>query len=187
MSDVDKNKMRIIGIDPSMRNLGLVFGVLDLTTLEFDVHRVELTETEKSKSKTVRKSSDDFDRCQLLHEAVKAAQKEADMAFVEMPIGSQNAAAMLSYGACISLIASLDIPVIQCSPREVKEHATGDKLATKEEMIEWATKKFPAANWLKRGDKYLAKNEHLADACGAINAGIKGHEFQALVKMMRRS
>lgn len=184
MSD---KKMRIIGVDPSLRNTGIVFGTLDLESLEFDVHRVELTETEKSKSKTVRKSSDDYDRCQALHEALRAAAKEADMAFVEMPIGSQNAAAMLSYGACISLIASLEIPVIQCSPREVKECATGDKLATKEEMIAWATNKFPKANWLTRGGKYLAKNEHLADACGAINAGIEGYEFKALVKMMRWS
>ncbi|MNN85981.1 hypothetical protein D3C81_2033310 [compost metagenome] len=93
---------------------------------------------------------------------------------------------MLSYGACISLIASLDIPVIQCTPAEVKKFATGDKMATKEEMIAWATQKFPQVNWLERGGKYLAKNEHLADATGAINAGLNTDDFKALIVMLRK-
>lgn len=178
--------IKIIAIDPSLRNTGIAFGWLNLETLEWGVDRVELNETEKAKTKTVRKSSDDFDRCRILHEAVAKAEKEAAIAFVEMPIGSQNAAAMLSYGACISLIASLEIPVIQCTPMEVKKFATGDKNATKEEMIAWAVQKFPQVNWLERGGKVLLKNEHLADAVGAINAGLNTDDFKALIVMLRK-
>lgn len=178
--------MKIIGIDASLRNLGVVNGTLNLSTLEWKVDNLSLTITEKSKSKTVRKSSDDYDRCKLLHEALRERVKGVDIAFVEMPIGSQNAAAMLSYGAVISLIASLEIPVIQVTPRAVKEAALNDKNATKEEMIAWAFKKFPDANWLSRGGKLTLNNEHLADACGAVNAGLNDSDFRALVAMMNK-
>lgn len=178
--------IQIIGIDPSLRNFGLAKGELNLETLEWTIGSVELVKTEKGKSKTVRKNSDDFDRCRILYEGMKEAEKGAQMAFVEMPVGSQSAAAMLSYGACIALIAALDIPVIQVTPSQVKQHATGDKHATKEEMIVWATKKFPDANWLRQGQRFIAANEHLADACGAVNAGLQTDDFKALQVMMKR-
>lgn len=180
------SKIKIIGIDPSMSNLGIAKGYMNLDTLEWEVEEVELTKTEKGKSKTVRKSSDDYDRARLLYEALSQAEKGAEIAFVEMPIGSQSAAAMKSYGMCIQLIASLDIPVIQVTPAQVKLHATGDKNATKEEMIYWATDRFPEANWLRQGVRLTQANEHLADACGAINAGILEDDFKALIKMLRK-
>lgn len=179
------SKLKIIGIDPSLRNTGIAKGWLDLNTLEWQVEEVELVKTEKGKSKTVRKSSDDFDRARVLMEAVKLAEAGAEIAFVEMPIGSQSSDAMKSYGVCIALIASLGIPVIQVTPAQVKLHATGDKNATKEEMIYWATDRFPEANWLRQGTRITQANEHLADACGAINAGILEDDFKALVKMLR--
>lgn len=177
--------MRIIGIDPSLRNFGLVKGEIDLDTMEWTIFSAELVKTEKGKTKTVRKNSDDYDRCRILFEGLQEAQKGAQMAFVEMPVGSQSAAAMLSYGACIALIASLDIPVIQVTPSQVKQFATGDKHATKEEMIAWATNKFPDVNWLRSGQRFIAANEHLADAVGAVNAGLKTDDFKALRTMMQ--
>lgn len=180
------SKIKIIGIDPSMRNTGIAKGWLDLQTLKWEVEEVELTKTEKGKSKTVRKSSDDYDRARMLVEAVKMAEAGAEIAFVEMPIGSQSAAAMLSYGICVAVIASLDIPVIQVSPNQVKIHATGDRMATKEEMIAWAHGKFPDINWLQRGGKLTLNNEHLADAIGAINAGMAEDDFKALITMLRK-
>jgi Holliday junction resolvasome RuvABC endonuclease subunit len=180
------SKIKIIGIDPSLRNTGIAKGWLDLKTLEWEVEEVELVKTEKGKSKTVRKSSDDYDRTRILYEAIKAAEAGAEIAFVEMPIGSQSADAMKSYGACIALIASLDIPVIQVSPNQVKVHSTGDRNATKEEMIAWAHAKFPDINWLQRGGKLTLNNEHLADAVAAINAGMAEDDFKALITMLRK-
>lgn len=180
------SKIKIIGIDPSLRNTGICKGWLDLNTLEWGIEEVELAKTEKGKVKTVRKSSDDYDRTRILYEAIKEAEKGAEIAFVEMPIGSQSADAMKSYGACIALIATLDIPVIQVTPTQVKVHATGDKNATKEEMIGWAFKLFPKINWLQRAGKLTLNNEHLADAVGAVNAGMKDDDFKALIVMLRK-
>ena len=181
------SEVRIIGIDPSLRSTGIAFGKLDLDTLEWSVDEVELVKTEKGKSKTVRKSSDDYDRCRILYEAISSAEKRADIAFVEMPIGSQSADAMKSYGMCIAMMATLDIPVIQVAPSQVKVRALQDKNATKEEMIEWAFKLHPtAAGWLQQRGRLIAANEHLADAIAAINAGILEDDFQALLVMMRK-
>ena len=118
------SKIKIIGLDPSLRNFGIAKGWLDLETLEWQVEEVELVRTEKGKSKTVRKSNDDYQRARILYEGLKEAEKGAEIAFIEMPIGSQSASAMLSYGACIALAASLDIPTIQVTPAQVKLHAT---------------------------------------------------------------
>lgn len=178
-------KIRIIGVDPSMSNLGIAKGWLDIDDLTWAVDEVGLTKTEKSKLKAIRKSDDDYERSRLLYEALSEAEEKALLAFVEMPIGSQSAAAMKSYGMCIQLIAGLDIPVIKVTPGQVKSFATGDKNATKEEMIAWATEKFPDINWLRQGKRLIGANEHLADAVGAINAGMQQEDLQAWVAMQR--
>lgn len=180
------SRLKFIGIDPSMSNLGMCRGWIDLDTLEWEVEELNLQETKPVTSKTVRKSSLDYDRARELFEAQKEFAEGADFAFAEMPIGSQSAMAMKGYGMCIMLIASLDIPLIQVSPSEVKWRAVKDKNATKEEMIAWAVRKFPDINWLRRGQKVLGKNEHLADSIGAVNAGIMEDDFTSLVTMMRK-
>lgn len=176
----------VLGIDPSLRNFGYALAELDLHTLEFEVQQLKLVTTEATKVKTARKNSDDLDRCRAQYQALKEMEKKAKIAFVEMPVGSQSARAMMSYGACMALIGALDIPVIQVTPNEVKIAAVGDKLATKAEMIRWATATHPHEDWLKSGARYTNANEHLADAVGAIKAGVAGDEFAALMLMMMR-
>lgn len=180
------SKIQVIGIDPALRNFGFAFAELDLDHMTFDVKELQLVKTESTKVKTTRKNSDDMERCRSLYVALKAAEKRAKIAFVEMPVGSQSARAMMSYGACMTLIAALDIPVIQLTPKEVKIAAVADQNATKREMISWAASKHPGANWLVSRGRLIDDNEHLADAIGAINAGMQNSEFQAIVAMMRR-
>jgi len=179
------SRVKIIGIDPSLRNFGIAKGWFDLNTLKWEVEEVELIKTEKSKIKAMRKSADDYSRARILYEGLKEAEKGAELAFIEMPIGSQSASAMLSYGACVALAACIDIPLIQVTPSQVKIEAVGDRNATKEEMIAWATTLFPNANWLRQGKRIIGANEHLADACGAINAGMQESDFKAWVEMQR--
>lgn len=184
------NKIKVLGIDPALRNFGFAMATLDLDDMTFEVESLRLVKTASSKSKTTRKNSDDLERCRQQYLGLKEAEKGAKIAFVEMPVGSQSARAMMSYGACMALIAALDIPVIQLTPNEVKIAAVGDKNASKREMIDWASELFPNLNWLRMGKsgagRLIDDNEHLADAVGAINAGLVNSEFQAIVAMMRR-
>jgi len=193
------NEIKVVGIDPAMANLGIARGAVSIDTMEFKVERLTLVSTENETTKQVRKNSDDIRRARQLYTGMLGAIEDASLAFVEIPVGSQNSRAMASYGMCCMLIAACPIPVIQLTPDEVKLAGAGHKQASKEEMIQWAAAKFPHANWLRherdgrgKGGKVLYmkgdlqnSNEHLADACGAIQAGLLTDQFRQLMAMYR--
>lgn len=178
----------VLGLDPSLSNLGCFKAklaiengkVVDLIPL-----KLALTKTKKNPCKTVRVNSSDVERCRLLHSGLnECLTDDVDLVFVELPVGSQSARAMVSYGACISLIASISsVPVIQLLPIDLKLAACNKKTATKQEMIDWAVKHFPEENWIKsQGSGNIhADNEHIADALASIVAGVKTDEFKTLL------
>lgn len=185
-------QVKVLGVDPSLRNFGLVNATLDLDTMEFVVDKMHLakSESDAKAKKVVRKNSDDLDRASILTEAFHEACKDAQFAFVEVPVGSQSARAMASYGICIGVLAGCPIPMIQVTPTEVKVAGTKCKTATKQEMIEAAVEAHPEAKWLTRKLKgnleLIDANEHLADAVFAIQAGIATNEFKTAISMTRR-
>jgi Holliday junction resolvasome RuvABC endonuclease subunit len=184
-------KIKIVGVDPSLRNFGIVKAELDLDTMKFKVYDMRLVTSEDNAkaAKTVRKNSDDLRRARLLHEGFVGACKDASFAFVEVPVGSQSARAMASYGICVGVLAACPIAMIQVSPAEVKMAGTGEKTATKGEMIEAAVAAHPYAPWMTRKSKgkieLLNANEHLADSIWAIEAGIATDQFKGAVAMLR--
>lgn len=183
------SKLKIVGIDPALRNFGFCKATLDLGTMTFVVDDLILVESDSQAGKVVRKNSDDLRRAGLLHSGLVSACKGASIAIAEVPVGSQSARAMASYGMCVGVLASCPIPLIQVMPHEVKIAACGHKQAAKEEMIEWAMGRYPAAPWLMRKLKGemvpMLDNEHLADAIGAIEAGIQTDQFQQAISMYR--
>lgn len=180
-------EINIVGFDPSMSNFGCIAAKLNLNTgilTNVIPHLIEAPP--EPKSKQVRQNSMDLNRARHLFENMTSfiAQHKPDVICVEIPVGSQSARAMASYGMCIGLLASIDTPLIQVTPAEVKLRAAGSKTTTKAQMIEWATATYPEASWatVKRKGviEYTAKNEHLADALGAIYAGVKTDEFKQM-------
>lgn len=187
------NTVRVVGLDPALRNLGVVIAEVDLDDPDYSFKVVEMKlvqpKDEAKKAKTVRKNSDDLRRAKELHKALQEACKSARFAFVEVPVGSQSARAMASYGICIGVLASCPLPMIQLTPTEVKVAATGIKTATKDEVIEAMAEAHPEAKWLTRKVKgevtLLSSNEHLADAMSAIKAGIETDEFRIAAAMLK--
>jgi Holliday junction resolvasome RuvABC endonuclease subunit len=101
---------------------------------------------------------------------------------------------MASYGVCIGLLAAVvaRLPVIEVTASEVKLAGCGQKNGTKEEMIEAMMAKYPDAPWPMQTIKGVtsvisSKAEHMADALGAIEAGIATSQFRSLVAMLRGS
>ncbi|MFK6443190.1 hypothetical protein Q4133_12780 [Acinetobacter baumannii] len=190
-------KIKAIGIDPSLRNFGLVVAEIDISNDDypFEIKDMMLAQTESSKEtkKTVRKNSDDLRRAKILHGGMMHMinKHKVTFAFVEIPTGSQTARAMSSYGICIGILSACPVPMIQLTPFEVKLAGTGIKTATKHEMIEAAFTEHPEAKWLmhKRNGEMVLKesNEHLADATFAIKAGINTDEFRFSAGMMRNA
>lgn len=190
------NKIRVCGFDPSMRNWGMAVADLDLKSGLLDVPTLSIIQPRDEKSKQVRKNSKDLALAKQLFEGAYNTAKSCKVVFVEVPVGSQSARAMASYGVCVGVLGSLaglGITIIEVSPEENKKALTGIKYATKEAMISAAMAEYPTANWprqerngatFKKGD-LKAEAEHVADAIGAIHAGCATPTFQTLLKLLR--
>jgi Holliday junction resolvasome RuvABC endonuclease subunit len=179
-------------MDPSLRNWGLCSAVYDTASKALSVNYVKTVCPALSPNKQIRQNSLDLESAaQLSGEACQAAH-ETDAVFVEVPVGSQSARAMASYGICVGVLGALragGTTFFEVNPTEVKMASFGSKTATKQEMIDWATAKHPEANWptVKRNGKSAvssAKAEHMADALATIYAGIASQPFQQLLTFM---
>lgn len=181
--------MKVMGIDPSLRNMGFAIGNLAIeggAGVITNVSEVELVCTEKSKQKGVRVNSDDFTRARTLSNNLDRLIKkhQPKIIFIEMPHGSQSAASMKSYGICLGVLAQIRLPIVQLRAEEVKVLTVGTKTATKQEMIDWATGLYPSINWLRQGKRITQANEHLADACGSLHAGVQVQQFEDIVAFL---
>ena len=184
--------LNVVGLDPSLRNWGIAKGQLNLSTGELIVPHVEVICPVLPTGKQTRQNSLDLISAQALAAGTIAAIEDAHAVFVEVPVGSQSARAMASYGICVGILGAIRAtgkPFFEVTPTEVKVIATGKKTATKRDMIEWAYNKQPGANWpfyTKNGKSIIseAKAEHMADALAAIYAGIAGTEFQRTLPLL---
>ena len=148
-----------------------------------------LSQTEKSKDKKVKSSDDDLQRFKDHIEVIRhmASEHNVQYIFGEIPAGAQDARAAFAFGGVTAILAGLSVEhkLITVTPAEVKVAATGMKHADKEDVILATHGCFPDAPWLKskkpnamniidRDGNYLMNaNEHLADAIGVIQAGLK--------------
>lgn len=183
-------KLKLIGIDPSLRNFGYASALYDTDTGEVEIVELNLVESkpaDKSTKKKIRQNCLDLEDAKEQQRGMIAYASGHQLAIAEVPVGSQSARSMASYGICVGVLSSCPVPLIPVSPTEVKKAGHGASSATKEEQIEWAVTKHPEANWLrvKKTGNLLGKNEHMADAVAAIYAGIRTPEFQQAVALMK--
>jgi Holliday junction resolvasome RuvABC endonuclease subunit len=177
------SKIKILGVDPALTNVGLALTEVDLDEGTITVTRIDLIETSASKTKVVRKNSEDLERARHIWSTLLPYVNQADVLAVELPVGSQTARAMCSYGICIGLFATIKKPLIQLTATEVKA-VSGNKNASKADMIAYAVKEFPNLPWLKKKSKgvvsLVSKNEHIADAICAALASLNTDEFKMI-------
>lgn len=181
-------KIPVLGMDPSLRNWGLASATLDLSTGIMDTPHLELVCPTDLQGKQVRQNSSDLHLAEQLARPMITAAKLAKVIFVEVPVGSKSARAMASYGVCVGLLGavrSLGIPLIEVTATEVKLAMTGDKTATKAQMIEAASRYYPDANFPVHHGQITQKAEHVADAIGAIHAGVNTSTFQNLMRLFQ--
>lgn len=189
------SKLKLVGLDPSLRNWGIVTAFYDLFTEEITLLKAATVSPFLSQSKQIRQNSLDIEAAKQLYDASKTATLTAYAVFAEVPVGSQSSRSMTSYGVCVGVLGSLqseDIPIYQVTANEVKLAATGNPQAKKKDMIKWATTKYPDHPWetyKKNGSILLTESviEHQADALGAIYAGIQLPEFKRNITMLKES
>lgn len=179
-------KIAVLGMDPSLRNWGLAEATLDLDAECLTTPIISTIHTQVLKTKQVRQNSDDLATAEQLATTAIEAAKRAKVVFVEVPVGSQSARAMASYGVCVGVlgaIRALGVQLIEVTPLEVKLAFTGKRTATKEEMILRAVELYPEANWPRQKGKVVDRAEHMADAIAAIHAGVNTPMFQQLLRL----
>jgi len=189
--------VNVAGFDPSLTHWGIAEATLDLSGGYLNGLDLTVVEPEKLKNKQVRQNSVDLFVSEQLAAKALAVARKSKVVFVECPVGSQSARAMASYGICMGIlgvIRSEGIPLIEVTAFEVKKAATGNKNATKQQMIDWGVDLYPEANWplyeqsgkgFTKGDIH-SKAEHAADALAAIHAGVLTPTFQNLMRLFER-
>ena len=112
----------------------------------------------------MRQNSTDLQVSTDLAYRVQEFLGDVRIVFAEMPVGSQNAAAMKGYGICLGLLGAIQAngtTLFQLMPKAVKKAVTGRETATKAEMIEWATGLYPTLPWpTHRGKLVAGSAEH---------------------------
>lgn len=83
--------LRVVGMDPSLRNWGIAKGILNLDTSEVKIQELIVINPVLPTGKQVRQNSLDLTSAQQLARYAIAAAKEAQAIFVEVPMGSQSA------------------------------------------------------------------------------------------------
>lgn len=179
----------VLGMDPSLRNWGLAEASLDLSSGVLTSPVLSLVQTKDPEGgKQVRQNSKDLSLAEQLAEPVMAMARKAKVIFVEVPVGSQSARAMASYGICVGVLGAvraLGIPLIEVTALESKLTFTGDRNATKRDMIEKAYSIYPNSNFPMHNGKIPDKAEHLADAIASIHSGVRTPTFQNLMRLFK--
>lgn len=185
-----QNKLRIIGLDPAISNLGICVSDFDPVTNELDIVDLVLIKTENNPAE--KRSLDDLRRAREIHAKISSYLTGAVWVAVELPQpngANVQSRSIWTSGILFGLIAAIDIPLIEVTPIEVKMASVGKKTATKQDMIDWATKRWPEAAWLShtsKGQIIMNKdNEHIADAAGVVVAGLLKPSVQQTLAFMR--
>jgi hypothetical protein len=185
-------RLSLIGCDPSLRNWGLARGYYDTVNHELVIDRLDCIQPVLPKGKQVRQNSVDLESAQQLADATVKFAKGCHAMFVEVPVGSQSARAMASYGICVGILGAMRAfggPFLEVTASEVKLATGQKKTASKKEMIAWAMKRHPEANWptyIEHGKVLVseAKAEHQADAVAAIHAGLNLNQFKQMLPLL---
>lgn len=178
--------MKFVSIDPSLKNTAVVAGEIEGKALKPKLSF--LVQTEKTKNKQVRASSDTIQRCKQIYERVNnfISEYSPNVVFAESPIGSISFKAAVSYSASCFLIATIEPTPIEMTPTEVKVGTVGKKTATKEDMINWCLENYPPfiLEKNKNGTINKSKSEHLADAMAVAHCGVNSDQYRQLVGLL---
>lgn len=181
--------IKAIAVDAAFANMGLARISLSFNgDWQVSCDDLRLISTSREDHKEVRKSSDDLRRAVILFQALKDWSNGAQIAFAEVPSGSQSAAAARALGIAVGVLGGCPLPIIEVNPMEVKRlFGPGRKGAPKAQIIEWAVNRWPKAPWLRNKGRLIQANEHLADAMAVVVAGLRTPAFIQLTSLQKHA
>lgn len=175
MAQTRNKKVLLLGIDPGIANLG--WAVLELGHCEDHdkVVGLGLILTEKSDKKlNVKVANDDTRRARELSRAVQGILtnncgiRAVCSEELSLPRNSKTSRQIgISWGVMCGEASRLAIPIFQIPPTALKLSVTGKKTASKIEVQEALTQRYPFIKGMLKG-LAPSKWEHPCDALGAI-------------------
>ena len=190
----------ILGVDPGLGTSGTALAIVDSLTGKIeDILELGVFETRKSQHRTVRKTSDDLRRAKEAAGNLRRilGESRVDIVAAEMATTTPYTYPTFSFGVMTGILASLDYPIIEVLPYEVKAAATGNDRATKRDIIAWALSlpssqplSWPTSrrsNQLKltyNGENVTRAAEHPADALAVIQAAVRTEQFRLALSLM---
>ena len=180
-------RITVMGIDPSLRNTGIaIASVSPDTNRILSIDDLILARTQPG-PKSQRKSSADYEAASIISAMIRNAVEEYNpkVVFAEIPSGTQSSRASFALGITLGIMATMQPKPIEVTPQQTKLQSVGIRTATKGEMIQWATLLYPGAPWQRsRTGRIMNANEHLADACGVIHAGLVTPEWEVIRNLL---
>lgn len=177
----------VMGIDPSLRNTGIAIAKINSETNEvLSIEDLILARTQPG-PKSQRKSSADFEAATVISSMIRqtVAIHIPKVVFAEIPSGTQSSRASFALGITLGIMATMQPKPIEVTPQQTKLQSVGVRTATKGEMIEWAATLYPDAPWQRStAGRLMNANEHLADACGVIHAGLITPEWEVIRNLL---
>lgn len=177
-----KTLLNVVGLDPSLRNFGIVNGIIHIPS-----EVVKPTGMKVLHAKNVEHKFKNISDLTSLPDVINElwdTVSEADIIFCELPHGSQSSRAMYSYGVCVALVALLisqGKPVI-VTRQSQREQLLGKDKVTKQDMIDWFNTHYPDNQYFQALKN--AEREHAADAMASIVIGLKMPDTQKLIQEM---
>ena len=179
MKQFQQKPLKVVGLDPSLRNFGVVkclvhpndhIDIIDMCVIHSVVEKHQYNNIADLKSITPMITP--------LWEAVE----DADLIFAELPVGSQSARAMVSYAVCVTLVALLisQGKSVIITRQSQRNKLVGIKQVTKKDMIDWFNTRFPSNPLFKK--LKAAEREHVADAAASVVIGIQMLEYVEFLK-----
>ena len=116
-------KLDVVGFDPSLNNWGVARGIYCTESQGLEILELDVIKPVLPTGKQVRQNSKDLQAALQLSKGASMHSKGADAIFIEVPIGSQSARAMASYGICVGVLGSLrsnGVPFFEVTPHRGK-------------------------------------------------------------------
>lgn len=161
-----------LSADPSLKNTALIWGQIENGVIKPIGHMISTTDKVKGEKVMI----DMVNRARKTIENIISTVTlvSPDYTFSEIPSGSQSLSGAKSAALSCAYIALLGADCVISTPGEVKK-ATGNKrTATKEDIMDWADKKFPDYEFPRKKDGTMVKGkcEHICDALAVVESGI---------------
>lgn len=194
------DEITVLGLDPGLGSTGYAIAAIDLATRRITrVIKVGIVTTDRRKLKQVRQTSDYLRRASHLTGSLKPIIVKHGVSVIAMEMcgASRHIYQTFSSGVMIGITASLERPIIEVLPNEVKLAATGNKSATHSEIVAWAVQKtgkrnvgWPTSrransfNVVLQGEYVTKAAEHPADALATIEASLNTEQFKLALALI---